>query len=145
MALEYTLLLQEPAQPAEAAARLVASGDFAARDDGITAPDLLVWVRAPGALSELIEDEFGFVPRVQVSFRIDRDGDADAARLRIIRACGALLQAGRSDAVLLFNDDNVVLLREQGRLLLNRELGFWSEARRALLGLPHELEDIPHI
>ena len=80
MALEYKLALQEPAEPVEATARLVATSHFVRRADRIEAPDLFVSVRAPSAPSEeIIEDEFGFKPRVQIYFRLLDKEDTDAA------------------------------------------------------------------
>ena len=145
MALEYDLKLQDPAEPVEAADRLVAGGDFVRSADGIEAPDLLVGLDAPSASTQEIIRTSWLQASVQVWFRLKKRGDTNAAELRIVRASATLLAAGAGDAVLLFNGEDVVLLRKQGKLLLNRDLGFWSDERRALLALPHELESIPHI
>jgi hypothetical protein len=146
MALEYKLALQKPEDETVVLDQLVSVDGFVRGGDGIQAPDLFVSVRKPSDLTvEVIKDEFGFVPHVQVWFRLHGDGDTDAARLRIVYACMALLQLGSGDAVSLFNGDQVVLLRQNGQLVLNRDLGFWTDERLALVTLPYRLDGIPHI
>lgn len=146
MALVYELDLEQPADEGAVADELTRVDGFDRDGDGLRAQDLFVGVRRPGGLTvETIADEFGFVPAVQVSFRLHKEGDTDAARLRIVRACLALLALGSGDAVWLFNGDHVVLLRKGGELRLNRDLGFWTAERLALVSLPYRLDSIPHI
>jgi hypothetical protein len=146
MALEYKLALQEPEDETAVVGRLASVDGFVRGGDGIQAPDLFVSIRKPSDLTlEVIEDEFDFVPYVQVRFRLDGNGDTDTARMRIARACVTLLRFGAGDAVLLFNGERVVLLRKNGQLVLNRDLGFWTDERLALVTLPYRLDSIPHI
>ena len=81
-----------------------------------------------------------------VSFRLDKFTDPIVLRQRYIKAIILLLKQSNGDAVLLFNDDTVVLLRKNGQLLLNPIKGYWDEKNPlALLPNPYEFQEFDYI
>jgi hypothetical protein len=91
----------------------------------------------------MIEEEFGFTPTVCISFRRDNETDPVTVRTNLLRGCIALLEGNNDDAVLLLNGEVVILLRRNGRLVLNTVEGFWTDAELAVIPTPIEFESIP--
>jgi hypothetical protein len=113
--------------------------------DGIIAPGLQVYfsqLLSPPEI-EMIEEEFGFTPTVCISFHRDNETDPVTVRTNLLRGCIALLEGNNDDAVLLLNGEVVILLRRNGRLVLNTVEGFWTDAELAVIPTPIEFESIP--
>jgi hypothetical protein len=64
-------------------------------------------------------------------------------RTNLLRGCIALLEGNNDDAVLLLNGEVVILLRRNGRLVLNQLEDFWTDEVLAVIPTPIVFESIP--
>lgn len=146
MSMKYSLLVAG-LTPTAAVSKLLASVPSFRREQGtIVAPGLLVDIVEPRPLAiEMVEDEFGFAPDVDIAFQRNCVDDPVATRTCLIQGCMALLDGHANDAVLLFNGETVVLLRRDGELVLNRIEGFWTETVQAAVTVAYEFGAIPAI
>lgn len=144
MALEYTLSLDSALDPegllraCEQALGLSPKpripGDIVERN----APGMfLTGAFAAPMEREVLEDELGIRPRVTVTFRLDKEV-RHAARLRMLRATADLLTRIPGDAALVFNGDFVLLVRRDGRVLVNASDDLFDPDELAALDLPYE-------
>jgi hypothetical protein len=146
MALEYTLEIAGQTQISELAKRLCSVPEYQQAAEGVIAPGLQVHIGRPNSLEiEMIEEEFRFTPTASVMFRRDKEFEPVAARTSLLRGCVALLEGSTDDAVLLFNGETVILLRRNGRLVLNPVEGFWTDEALAVIPTPIEFESIQSI
>jgi hypothetical protein len=146
MALEYSMKIAGSTQCAALAERLCSLPEYRQVAEGVIAPGLQVHIGRPGPLEiEMIEEEFGFTPTASVTFRRDKDAEPVAVRTRLLRGSLSLLEGGTNDTVLLFNGETVILLRRNGKLVLNPLEGFWTEEVLAVIPTPHEFESIRSI
>jgi hypothetical protein len=146
MALEYSLKIAGPTQCAALAERLCGVPGYRQVAGGVIAPGLQVHIGQPGPLEiEMIEEEFGFTPTASVTFQRDKDAEPVAVRTRLLQGCIALLERGTDDTVLLFNGETVILLRRNGKFVLNPIEGFWTHETLAVIPIPHEFETIRSI
>jgi hypothetical protein len=105
----------------------------------------MVDCRAEDALgASVIEEGYGFIPSVCVSFRLDKEA-IEAGVITILRVTMAILGRTTGDAVLLFNGEHPVLLRSAGQLLLNNSRGFWTPKLLSEIGVPYEEKAIPSL
>lgn len=146
MSLEYTLAIAGVQQHSKLAGLLSRVSDYRLDSDGVTALGLHIDLVEPGPLeSQTVSEEFGFQPRVSITFRLDKEAEPVAIRTRLLRGCLALLADCTDDAVFLFNGETVILLRRNGRLVLNPVEGFWTKEAIALVPTPYEFEFIRSI
>lgn len=146
MASEYTITLGGEIQLAEVLNWLSTVPEFKRDDNEVTAPDLQIFINeSTGLAVQVIEDEFGFSPSVEVTFRVNKFGDPVTIRKRFIQAVWSLLQHTHEDAVLLYNGQTVILLRIKEQLILNRVEGFWINEVKELIAGHYNFGDIPGI
>jgi hypothetical protein len=137
MSISYTLEIGGQRQYSELAERLCRVPEYQQTAAGIIAPGLKVFIGQPRRLGiEMIEEEFEFTPTAHVSFRWDKETDIVEVHTRLLQECRALLEGNTDDAVLLLNGEVVILLRRNGRLVLNRVEGFWADEDLAVIPSP---------
>ena len=142
MAVSYTIDTASGLSSSAVSGLLARLPDFAQTVNGLAAPDLLISIWEPSALaSSIIEEAFGFRPKLEVDFRVDDLRDGAAAVDRILRATAALLRDTAEDTALLLNGESVVLTRLQGRLLLYSIPRFWTDVRLKLMPEPSGFMD----
>jgi len=93
--------------------------------------------------AEIKEEWLGFAPRVHVTFRMEKEGDCQAAFLRVLRVTSALLRDVPGDLALINNGENVLIIRTHGRVVaVDDPLVLDAEALSQLL-VPYELGSVP--
>jgi len=146
MAIEYTLEIAGPAQCDTLATRLCSIPGYRCTTEGVISSGLHVYISQPGPLEvEMTKEEFGFTPTASVTFRRDKEADPVMVRMSLLRGCMALLEENTEGAVLLFNGETVILLRRNGKLVLNPVDGFWTDEVIVLISAPYEFEHIESI
>lgn len=145
MALEYTLSLGTELSPGEVLARMF--GEHAAvvssranSPSTLELPEFLALAARLAQGDSVLKDALGIDPTVSVLFRLDKFGDLEKAKARVLAATLALAHAVRSDFVLLFNGETIILLRRGGVVVINERAGFWEGGLAAALDLPHSRE-----
>jgi hypothetical protein len=93
----------------------------------------------------LLREELRIEVNRKVFFRLKKSEDHEQARLSVVRLTSMILQRFDGDATLVFNGDWVLLLRREGRLMLNNDLDFWTPERRSYVYLGCELVPLPMI
>ena len=127
MATEYYFRLNSGLTPEEALHLLAGETGLARNDKGnIVHPDTAIWINSIEALPmtrEIFEEAFLFEPTLSITFWINKFRPAYDEGMKLMMRCVQfLLDQEKSDAVLLFSNEIVVLQRIQGELLLNQEL-----------------------
>ncbi len=146
MSISYTLRISGQTQFSELAKRLCSVPEYQQAAEGIIVPGLQVHIDPVSPLEiEMIVEEFGFTPTACVSFRWDKETELVSVRTSLLRGCVALLEGNTDDAVLLFNGEIVILLRRNGRLVLNPLEGFWTDEMLKVIPAPIEFESLPSI
>lgn len=74
----------------------------------------------------MLKEAFGFTPGVTLTLQRVKQADPLTARKQLIQLCVAILNTNSSDAVLLFNGEQVIMRRHQGQWILNDTNGFWT-------------------
>ena len=105
-----------------------------------------IHIDKPGSLeSNTIIEEFGFLPSVSITFRVNKNADMEEVRKCLILGCMELLSNNSEDAVLLFNGETVIMWRRETMLLLNKIKGFWTDDVLAQIPIAYNLETMPNI
>ena len=111
-------------------------------------------LRAPGLFINIYNLDFergvtrqaGIEARIGVSFNRSGVNAADTWEESTVRAVLALLHACSGDALLMYCSDTPVLLRKDGKLILDKRTDLWELVGNDLLGLvdlPYEFGVIP--
>jgi hypothetical protein len=114
-------------------------------------PGLLPFPGKPQASrAHIIREAYGFTSKADLVLRVDpsffNKDDGYTGNYTLIRAAMALLRAAQGDMVLLFNWEKPMLMRRDGKLLLNNDGGWWdSPARLGLVDLPYVMEELPSL
>lgn len=141
MSLSYVLSIAGPTQCEALAIRLQRVPDYSQVAEDFVAPGLLVFISQPHAVKiEITEEEFGFTPTACVSFFVDDETEPASMRTHLLQGCMALLHDNTDEAVLLFNSEEVIFLRRNGKLILNPVEGFWNPEVLAVIPAPYEFE-----
>jgi hypothetical protein len=89
-------------------------------------------------------EELGIDPNVSVQLTLRKSGDSPLAMTNMLRGVLAVLRKVSGDAVLVALGGQVFLLRKEGKLLLDKATtGLWTQERLELVGMPHELRNLP--
>jgi hypothetical protein len=147
MALEYSLRLAADCDPGLVAGLVAASRSVRGHRGTLQAPGVVEIRVVPesGHTHDTLRRSLGLTPTVLVFFRLDKFRGPSEGVTSVLQVCADVLHALPGDAVLLFNGETVVLLRQQGRLLLNRGWGGWSAVRPSELSLPSEWAELPPV
>jgi hypothetical protein len=141
MSLHYSLSIAGSAPRDALRAKLSSVPGYQRTAQGASASGLEVFISEPTRLDiEIAEDEFGFKPGASITFRVDKEAEPLALRIRLLQGCMALLTGGTEDAVLLFNSETIVLLRRGGQIVLNPIKGFWTDEVLKVIPTPHKFE-----
>jgi len=91
-----------------------------------------------------LEEELGISPTNYILFRLNKFEDRELAKHLIIRATIALLKiTSNSDAILLFNGEEILFLRSNGELFINSLMDFWDSSYLDLVTLPYKMKEFP--
>ncbi len=127
MSLEYSLVIGDLIETSEVKKILIDAG-FKKEKGEIRTEDLLIYITKPYGLSiEIIKDDFGFIPAIDISFRLNKFSESDVLYKPVMQAIWAVLKVTKADAVVLFNGENIILHRKKGILYLNDIDNFWYE------------------
>ncbi|HEX5115505.1 MAG TPA: SitI3 family protein [Pseudonocardiaceae bacterium] len=100
-----------------------------------------MWVRVGPEHSrphDPVLEDFGFLPTVWASFRLDKFTDMSSQEDDMVRLLVGVLGRIAGDAVLHFQFETVWLLRKDGELTLNeRDEHVWTPTRLAAVHLPY--------
>jgi hypothetical protein len=139
MSLDYSLALAGALSAESICNQLAQSGEFSMQKGELEAPGLYISILVPSGLSrQIIEEEFNFVPTLELDFRLDKFKDTDLAVRRILAGVAELLRATEADLSLLFNGEIVILTRIAGNLELYDSPEFWDAERLALMPEPRQ-------
>lgn len=61
-----------------------------------------------------------------ISFRLDKNYDYLNVRINMLDIISFILNQTKDDALLLFNGDVLILERINGKIILNKNTGFWN-------------------
>lgn len=98
-----------------------------------------------------LQREYGIFAESFLGFRIDPSACDPklgyTGNYVLIQAAMAVLKASPADALLLFNGESpLLLLRRQGKLILNKENDWWDNAAKLrLVDLPYEMASLPSL
>lgn len=153
MAIEYTLTLKTTQSPEEISHLFT----HAAMDVGAvgpnTGPDLAtdvdglllhqgIWTRVTAVthhpMGHPVEDNFGFLPTVNISFRLNSEYDSRRQQDEIMGVTNAILAANADDAVFHSQYDTVWFVRTDHKLKLNSETDVWRPELLTRLQVPYE-------
>jgi hypothetical protein len=146
MAINYYFDIATAKSPAATLGALATQDGFVWRGDHLVAPDIVMaYAKATNPVGQgLIEGQLGFVPTVGVVFNVDKDGDSNAARERIILASLALAESEDANAVLVFGGNGAIFARVGGRLTLSSHWS-WPETMLAKISAPHTIGELPEL
>lgn len=148
MALEYKLDLATPLEPPQLVAKLMAPPfGFEMRYGRLIAPGVVVLAASETDLGRsLVRDAYHIEPTAYIKFRLDKFEEWEAGLHKTIRTSIDLMGIANCDGVLLFNGETVILMRIGGRLILNENHDFWSDASRLSDVIePHSMQSIPSL
>ena len=149
MALSFAFLIDTAATGHEMAATvseitsargLIGHGSDSFEGDGRTLTSgVLVQVgpKTPSPFNP-VQDDFGFTPRVLITFRLSNVEDSARQQDDMVRVVAGVLKSIDGDAILHFQYDLVWLLRRHGKIIISDRDTIWSQRRIDLLGQPHE-------
>lgn len=92
--------------------------------------------------TSVIQEAFDFSPTVTVYFTVDKE-QIDQGVLSIVQISNELLALDPSDSLLLFNGELPLLVRRDGRLILDNTTNFWQPDHLALVKLPYLFQHLP--
>ena len=146
MALEYMLRIATNLEQKTILDFFAQILELAVEPDQLSGSGLTVYASPENELGRaIINDEFHFAPTLRITFRLDKFDDTELGKIKLLRGTLELLRQTPSDAVLLFNNEDVVLLRAGGRLALNDRSGFWTPSHLSQVKLPYEFRSIASI
>ncbi|WP_329133559.1 SitI3 family protein [Streptomyces sp. NBC_01476] len=98
------------------------------------------WIRVvatrPQPWSPVVTD-LGIMPSVRVAFVFDKEADLSGQEDDVITVVAGLLRQVPGDAVLLFHDETIWLLRRGDDLSLNERNDLWPPRRLAVVSQPY--------
>ena len=143
MALEYMLRTATNLEPERVLDFFASTLDLKKEPDQISGSGLIIYASPESELGRsIINDEFHFTPDVRVTFRLDKFDDMEVGKIKFLRGTLELLSRTPNNAVLLFNNEDVILQRVGGRLILNDKSSFWTPEHLSEVRLPYEMRSI---
>jgi hypothetical protein len=85
-----------------------------------------------------VEESFGFTPRVEIHFGLNKFNDPEGRELDVIRLTLGVLDEIPGDALFHSQHNWVFLLRRGGRLTINDDDDIWTPGHLALLPQSYE-------
>lgn len=120
MSLDYTLKIATELEPAHIMPMLANGLGLTQSDDTSLRGEAVFAVvgRMKPLAQEITEERFGFHATLAIYFELYSDEDEDEGKRIIGRATAALLKHQVGNAVLLFDDEDVLLQRTGGRVVI---------------------------
>lgn len=137
MAINYVLYLADDRKPHEVAEEIARelkhSGAVVDTTTSAVPAALLphLWVGVTAVkypTNEFVREEHGLEPRVRVHLRLDKE-QLDKSQNEVLEVVGLLLRRSFEDAVLLREEENVALVRREGKLELGAD-ALWEGGNR---------------
>jgi hypothetical protein len=94
------------------------------------------------SLQSMIEEEVGISVNISILFRIDKSDNWKIGRENLLQICLEVLRCTTGDAILLFNGEDIILIRKNGMIDLNGNIGFWTQDNLALVNAQYEMKYI---
>ena len=89
------------------------------------------------------ESSFGSQnPDLIVSFIIDKFDDHEIGINNMIKTVMAIMQKLKEDMILLFDDDEILLKRTSGNLVVNSDTDFWDTYSLSITDMPYKKKPI---
>ncbi|HYO60164.1 SitI3 family protein [Archangium sp.] len=148
MALEYSLELSTSMRRTQALEALAGRVDgLTWGRDGIFLLGSTITISAsepPGIARKVIERGFKFVPTLSIGFRFISNTDYEIFGKIMLQGTMLLLEHAQ-DAVLLFNEEIIVLQRLGGQLAFNSDYHIWDDDDwlRSRINIPFERRPLP--
>lgn len=143
MALEYMLRIATNLEPEKVLDFFASILELKKEPDYLSGSGLIIYASPESELGRsIINDEFHFTPTVRVTFRLDKFDDMEIGKIKFLRGTLELLRQAPGDAVLLFNNEDVILQRTGGRLILNDKSSFWTPEHLSEVKLSYEMRSI---
>jgi hypothetical protein len=104
------------------------------QDNGVKfyAPGILTFLSATSALRrELTEQKFSFSPTHVLGFKLDKFAKLERGELTLFSLCATFMRATVGDCVLVYPDDNPILWRRDGTIVLRARRNAYASATRA--------------
>ncbi len=93
---------------------------------------------------EMLKDGFGLCFDVGVRFRLAKDPDERQVGLRMmLRVVLEMLGQEPGQAVLLFNDETILLQRIGEGLILNSDWQGWQKSALEVITMPYRMQSLP--
>lgn len=93
---------------------------------------------------EMLEDGFGLHFDVGARFRLAKDPDERQVGFQtMLQVVVALLRQEPRQAVLLFNDETILLQRLDGELVLNSDWQGWQKYALEMITVPYRMQSLP--
>jgi len=93
---------------------------------------------------EMLEESFGSRFDIGIRFRLSKDLDEREVGYRtMLEVVVELLKREAGQAVLLFNDEIILLQRFDGDLVLNLDWQTWQKQGTDLITLPYRMQSLP--
>jgi hypothetical protein len=150
MALQYTLKIATELEPQNFLARMFNNIGIKTDVKPADRPGVFLVDSVPGFVAytsyldeeerSFLNEELGISPTIHVLFRLDKFMDRVVARSIIVKMTVEFLKNASDDVVLLFNGEEVLLLRSKGELFINRLMDFW-DSHLDLVTLPYEMKE----
>lgn len=98
---------------------------------------------------QTVKRQFLMDPCVKFNLKVDelsynKDGNYTGIET-VLAALTTILSEAPGDALMLSPEDEIVLRRQSGKILLNPDCKFWNPARLSLLNLPYDLQPAERI
>jgi hypothetical protein len=97
-----------------------------------------VWAKyASQSQRSLIREELNInEPSICILFRLEKFQDRELAKEKMIRIIIALFKLSLRDSILLFNHEEVLLVKQSEELQINQNSSFWDSKKLSLLDSP---------
>ncbi len=148
MSLSYTLELETKVEPQKLLQLLVERHNLQWHQETISGKGIWVnaYVEDDPENQSLTKEEFGFIPSIIFAFRINTDDTLEIGEQTLIRAVMTLLQEVAGNAILLFNNENLVLQRINNQLIFNQDMWEeWTANELERINIPYELKQLASI
>lgn len=145
MPIEYVLRMVADQTPDQVKARVGAAPQFVRDYESVWAPGIncVSAIRENSLGQSLIKEAFDFVPTLAINFQLDKFDQTELGMDLMLEAVQSILEQLSGDAVLLHNNEDVIAIRKDGRLVINSDSDFWSPSRLKRLRLPYERQPVP--
>jgi hypothetical protein len=106
--------------------------------------DIVTYIGKPNNMRiSIIEDELNFTSNVFIKFVLGKFNKLQEGKKNVLRATLDMLKSVDGDLALLFNGEEVLLIRSKGVLVLNSNPDLWTDSDIVTIDVPYESRYIP--